>query len=85
VKTFHCLLLAILAFTSTDCYSKPVYQGKPEIFWINCLTNGWQQFPYNSNTIPILLKAVEMRHGLDAATIRSNSVSLLAAKGDAKN
>jgi hypothetical protein len=81
---FRCLLFAIVAFTGASSYAEPVYQGKPDIFWINSLTNGWQKFFYNSNTIPILLKAVETRYGLGAATIRSNAASLLAEKGDAK-
>jgi len=68
--------------------SEPVYQGKPESFWINSL-----RFPVKidqasrfsllgSNEVPILLKAVEMQVGTNAAAIRTNAAFLLSLKGD---
>jgi hypothetical protein len=68
--------------------SEPVYQGKPESYWINSL-----RFPVKidqasrfsllgSNEVPVLLKAVEMQVGTNAAAIRTNAAFLLSLKGD---
>jgi hypothetical protein len=68
--------------------SEPIYEGKPESYWINSL-----RFPVRvdqasrisllgSNEVPVLLKAVEMHVGTNAAAIRTNAAFLLSLKGD---
>lgn len=68
--------------------SEPIYQGKPESYWIYSL-----RFPMTidqvrrssllgSNEVPILLKAVELQVGTNAAVIRSNAAFLLSLKGN---
>lgn len=68
--------------------SEPIYEGKPESYWINSL-----RFPVRidqrprisfigSNEVPVLLKAVEMQVGTNAAAIRTNAAYLLSWKGD---
>lgn len=68
--------------------SEPIYQGKPESYWINSLR---RPFVYGqehhisllgSNGVPVLLKAVEMQVGTNAAAIRTNAAFLLSLKGD---
>jgi hypothetical protein len=70
--------------------SEPIYQGKPESYWINSL-----RFPVaidqasrfsllGSNEVPVLLKAVEMQVGTNAAAIRTNAAFLLSMKGDSE-
>jgi hypothetical protein len=76
VKAFRCLLLAIAVFTGAGSCAEPIYEGKPESFWISSLTNGWQKFYYDSNAVPLLLKAVTIRNAPNVATIRSNAAAL---------
>lgn len=96
VTKSECLLLVVSGIGLLLCdtsriraqSSEPVYQGKPESYWINSL-----RFPVKidqasrfsllgSNEVPVLLKAVEIQAGTNAAAIRTNAAFLLSLKGD---
>ena len=69
--------------------SNPSYLGKPESYWINSLcyspfANGQKPLidDLGSNAIPVLLKAVAIQIGTNAAAIRTNAALLLSLKCD---
>jgi len=70
--------------------SEPIYQGEPESYWVNLLTNlhsvsfatKWQTL--GTNAIPVLVKATEKTSGLGAAIIRTNAAFILSQRGDPK-
>ena len=70
--------------------SEPVYQGEPESYWVNLLTNlhsipfGTKWRTLGTNSIPVLIKAVEKKRGPNAATIRTNAAFILSRSGDPK-
>ena len=70
---------------------EPTYNGKPESYWINSLryspfANGQQPRidALGSNAVTVLLKAVAMQDGTNAAAIRINAASLLMEKADSE-
>jgi len=71
--------LAIALMNCVQIRAEPVYQGKPENFWVNSLTNlnsyeyntNWRELGTNANAV--LLKAVNVRNVPNAELIRSNA------------
>jgi len=70
--------------------SEPIYQGEPESYWVDLLANldsapfatQWQTL--GSNTIPVLIKALEKKDGPNASTIRTNAAFILSRNSDPK-
>lgn len=60
-------------------HAEPYYQGKPESYWVNLLTNlnsyqtqkNWREL--GTNTEAVLLKAIDVRDVPNAGLIRSNA------------
>jgi len=95
IGRFAACLTAIgaLVFLAGDEYcalaSEPIYQGQPESYWVNQLTNKLNSYSLGaisvklgSNALPVLVKAVKMNSGDNAAIIRTNAAFLLAQNAD---
>lgn len=65
------------------CNGEPVYEGKPESYWISTfatqvkLTERHPISALGTNALKVALKAVEYRSGTNAATIRTNAAMLI--------
>jgi hypothetical protein len=94
-RFFVCLTTIELLFLilSGECRllgSEPIYQGEPESYWVNLLTN-LHSLPFankwrtlGTNAIPVLVKATEKTSGPGAAIIRTNAAFILSQRGDPK-
>jgi hypothetical protein len=88
-----CLLPLILAAhcAFSQAQSEPIIQGNPESYWVNLLTNNIQSYALQTkwrslgtNSMAVLIKAVEKNDGANAAIIRTNAAFILSQGGDAK-
>lgn len=72
-------IAALVAVNSLQVCAEPIYQGKPESFWVNSLTNwnshqtqrNWQEL--GTNCKAVLLKAVNVHDVPNETVIRSNA------------
>jgi hypothetical protein len=79
MKKCVCLYFAITLVICLKGHAEPYYQGKPESYWVNLLTNlnsyqtqkNWLEL--GTNTEAVLLKAIDVRDVPNAGLIRSNA------------
>ena len=82
-------IAAMVAMNSLQVFAEPFYQGKPESYWVNLLTNlnsyqtqkNWRELGTNARTV--LLKAIDVRDVPNAGLIRSNAGWTLQHYSDA--
>ena len=80
----------LLAHVCCALSVEPIYQGEPESYWIDLLTNldsapfatKWQTL--GTNAIPVLIKALKKNDGSNAWGIRTNAAFILSRSADPK-